>query len=59
MSELDRKTVAPVAEMGEEDTIDLKELFLKLLDKWWLIAASAFLCAVLFAIYSFMRLQHG
>ena len=54
MSELDRKTVAPVAEMGEEDTINLKELFLKLLDKWWLIATSAFLCAVLFAIYSFM-----
>ena len=49
-----QKRIAPAAVSDAAYTIDLKALLSRLLDKWWIIALSAIVCAVVFAVYSFM-----
>lgn len=48
-----QKTFVSAAETDTAETIDLKALLGRLLDKWWIIALSSIICAVIFAIYSF------
>ena len=47
-----QKTFVSAAETDTVE-IDLKALLGRLLDKWWIIALSSIICAVIFAIYSF------
>jgi len=53
MSDTNNKTGSVVKSNNPQyTTIDLYALFLRLLEKWWIIAISAILCAVAFEVYT-------